>query len=102
MEICVYSDRLHPEFAAERLGDSTVVLTLNIYSPVLLSLQQDAVNEIEQILFVKKGWLKKCRTIGKRPLVQVSFSLMLMVAWDGFEPPTRGFSDFEDSFYEFG
>jgi integrase len=39
---------------AERLGHSTIVLTLDTYSHVLPSMQQDATNELEQILFAKK------------------------------------------------
>ena len=54
MEICVHSESLHPKVTTERPGDSTVFLTPDIYSPVLLSLQPDAANEIEQILFVGK------------------------------------------------
>jgi integrase len=36
---------------AERLGHSTVVLTLDTYSHVLPSMQKDASDELERILF---------------------------------------------------
>lgn len=40
-----------PKVVAERLGHSTVVLTLDTYSHVLPSMQKDATNELERILF---------------------------------------------------
>ena len=45
---------ISPKVIAERLGHSTIVLTLDTYSHVLPSMQEDATNEIEQILFAKK------------------------------------------------
>lgn len=45
---------ISPKVIAERLGHSTIVLTLDTYSHVLPSMQQDATNEIEQMLFAKK------------------------------------------------
>jgi integrase len=40
-----------PKVVAERLGHSTIVLTLDTYSHVLPSMQRDATNELERILF---------------------------------------------------
>jgi integrase len=40
-----------PKVVAERLGHSTVVLTLDTYSHVLPSMQKDASEELERILF---------------------------------------------------
>jgi integrase len=40
-----------PKVVAERLGHSTVVLTLDTYSHVLPSMQQDASEELEKMLF---------------------------------------------------
>ena len=37
-----------------RLGHSTIVLTLDTYWYVLPSMQEDATNQIEEILFMKK------------------------------------------------
>ncbi len=45
---------ISPKVIAERLGHSTIVLTLDTYSHVLPSMQQDTTNELEQILFAKK------------------------------------------------
>ena len=45
---------ISPKVIAERLGHSTIVLTLDTYSHVLPSMQEDATNELEQILFQKK------------------------------------------------
>jgi integrase len=44
-----------PKVIAERLGHSTVVLTLDTYSHVLPSMQKDATDELEQMLFRKTG-----------------------------------------------
>ena len=48
------SSGISPKVIAERLGHSTIVLTLDTYSHVLPSMQQDATNELEQLLFAKK------------------------------------------------
>lgn len=45
---------ISPKVIAERLGHSTIVLTLDTYSHVLPSMQEDATNELEQLLFAKK------------------------------------------------
>ncbi len=36
---------------AERLGHSTIVLTLDTYSPVLPTMQQRATDKLEQMMF---------------------------------------------------
>ena len=41
---------VHPKVVAERLGHSNVNLTLNTYSHVLPTLQQDAANTLEAML----------------------------------------------------
>ncbi|MGC2237141.1 MAG: tyrosine-type recombinase/integrase [Pyrinomonadaceae bacterium] len=43
-----------PKVIAERLGHSTIVLTLDTYSHVLPSMQKDATDELEQMLFQRK------------------------------------------------
>lgn len=43
-----------PKVVAERLGHSTVVLTLDTYSHVLPSMQKEATNKLERLLFVRK------------------------------------------------
>lgn len=40
-----------PKVVAERLGHSTVVLTLDTYSHVLPSMQKDASDQLERMLF---------------------------------------------------
>jgi integrase len=45
---------VHPKIAAERLGHSTIVLTLDTYSHVQPHMQQDAVERIEESLFGRK------------------------------------------------
>jgi integrase len=42
---------------AERLGHSSVVLTLDTYSHVLPSMQQAATEKLEELLFSKAGTL---------------------------------------------
>ncbi|MBI2863138.1 MAG: site-specific integrase [Chloroflexi bacterium] len=41
---------IHPKIVAERLGHSSVTLTLNTYSHVLPGLQQDAANTLQSLL----------------------------------------------------
>ena len=43
----------HPKVAAERLGHSTIVLTLDTYSHVLPDMQEHAVERLEKSLFGK-------------------------------------------------
>lgn len=45
----------NPKVVAERLGHSTIVLTLDTYSYVLPNMQQDATAKIESLLFTKKS-----------------------------------------------
>ena len=42
---------VHPKVASERLGHSSVTLTMDVYSHVLPSMQQDATEKLESILF---------------------------------------------------
>ncbi len=42
---------VHPKVASERLGHSSVTLTMDVYSHVLPSMQQDATEKLEKILF---------------------------------------------------
>lgn len=48
--ICLQSN-MHPKIVAERLGHSDVRVTLNTYSHILPSMQQQAANEISQAIF---------------------------------------------------
>ncbi len=45
------SNGVSPKIVAERLGHSTIVMTLDTYSHVLPSMQQDATEELESMLF---------------------------------------------------
>lgn len=45
------SQGVSPKVIAERLGHSTIVLTLDTYSHVLPSMQKDATEQLEEILF---------------------------------------------------
>ncbi len=45
----------NPKVAAERLGHSTIVLTLDSYSHVLPDMQQQAAERIEKLLFSSAG-----------------------------------------------
>jgi integrase len=45
------ADGENPKVAAERLGHSTIVLTLNTYSHVLPDMKQQAAERIEKLLF---------------------------------------------------
>lgn len=45
---------VHPKIVQERLGHSDISLTLNIYSHVLPSMQEDAANKMEEFLISHK------------------------------------------------
>ncbi len=42
---------INPKVVSERLGHSTIVLTLDVYSHVLPSMQIDATEKLERIIF---------------------------------------------------
>ena len=42
---------INPKVVSERLGHSTVVLTLDVYSHVLPNMQQDATARLEEMIF---------------------------------------------------
>jgi integrase len=46
---------VHPKVASERLGHSSVTLTLDVYSHVLPSMQEAATEKLESILFKQTG-----------------------------------------------
>ncbi len=48
------SNSTSPKVIAERLGHSSIVLTLDTYSHVLPSMQKDATDELERMLFQRK------------------------------------------------
>jgi len=48
---------VHPKVASERLGHSSVVLTLNTYSHVLPTMQSDASEKLEKLCFAGVGTL---------------------------------------------
>ncbi|MFN2597804.1 MAG: hypothetical protein ABR563_11545 [Pyrinomonadaceae bacterium] len=45
----------NPKLASERLGHSSVVLTLDTYSHVLPEMQQAATEKLEEMLFKQAG-----------------------------------------------
>lgn len=51
------SDGVHPKVASERLGHSSIVLTLNTYSHVLPTMQVDASDRLEKLCFGGFGTL---------------------------------------------
>ncbi len=46
---------VNPKVVSERLGHSTIVLTLDVYSHVLPTMQQDATVRLEKMIFGKTG-----------------------------------------------
>jgi integrase len=44
---------INPKIVSERLGHSTITLTLDVYSHVLPNMQKDATDQLEQMLFRK-------------------------------------------------
>jgi integrase len=46
---------VNPKVVSERLGHSTVTLTLDVYSHVLPTMQQDATEHLEDMIFSKTG-----------------------------------------------
>jgi integrase len=48
---------VNPKVVSERLGHSTVTLTLDVYSHVLPTMQKDATDQLEQMIFRKNGAL---------------------------------------------
>src|SRR5205823_5846129 len=51
----------NPKVVSERLGHSTIVLTLDTYSHVLPSMQQAATSKLEKLLYETKGGQQKKR-----------------------------------------
>jgi len=45
----------NPKVVSERLGHSTIVLRLDTYSHVLLTMQQGATNRLEKLLYSKRN-----------------------------------------------
>lgn len=45
---------INPKVVSERLGHSTIVLTLDVYSHVLPSMQIDATKQLEEMMFQKR------------------------------------------------
>lgn len=45
---------INPKVVSERLGHSTVVLTLDVYSHVLPNMQEDATKRLEEMIFQNK------------------------------------------------
>lgn len=48
---------VNPKVVSERLGHSTITLTLDIYSHVLPNMQREATDQLEQMIFRKNGAL---------------------------------------------
>lgn len=46
---------VHPKIVSERLGHSTVSLTLDVYSHAVPHMQRDAADEIARVLFGSEG-----------------------------------------------
>lgn len=46
---------INPKIVSERLGHSTIILTLDVYSHVLPNMQKDATDQLEQMIFSKNG-----------------------------------------------
>ncbi|MCA1622229.1 MAG: tyrosine-type recombinase/integrase [Acidobacteria bacterium] len=44
----------NPKIVSERLGHASIVLTLDTYSHVLPSMQRDATNKMEKLLFIRE------------------------------------------------
>jgi hypothetical protein len=44
------NNRIHPKVASERLGHSKVGITLDLYSPVLPGMQEDAAERVDEAL----------------------------------------------------
>jgi integrase len=53
----------NPKVVSERLGHSTIVLTLDTYSHVLPTMQQRATSKLEQMLYAKSGSLEEAGTL---------------------------------------
>ncbi len=47
--------KVNPKVVSERLGHSTITLTLDVYSHVLPTMQQDATDQLEDMIFSKTG-----------------------------------------------
>lgn len=45
---------IHPKIVSERLGHSTIAITLNTYSHVTPSMQEDAANKVDEFLKISK------------------------------------------------
>jgi integrase len=57
MATLLFLSNVHPKIVSERLGHSSIVLTLDTYSHVLPDMQKGAVEELEYLLFSNVGTL---------------------------------------------
>jgi len=47
--------KVNPKVVSERLGHSTITLTLDVYSHVLPTMQEEATEHLEDLIFSKTG-----------------------------------------------
>jgi integrase len=80
----------HPKVVSERLGHATITLTLDTYAHVLPSMQKAASDRLEALVLGSLAHHRHTK-IEKRPEDRLQ-SVESLVARDGVEPPTRGFS----------
>jgi integrase len=80
----------NPKVVSERLGHATVTLTLDTYSHVLPTMQKAASEKLENLIAVNLTHQR--HTKNQKQPEGCSQSVDSMVARDGIEPPTRGFS----------
>ena len=81
----------NPKIVSERLGHSSVAITLDTYSHVLPHMQQSASDKLEKMLFEKVGTLSAHKT-ETGASESARNSLETLVARGGIEPSTHGFS----------
>ena len=81
----------NPKIVSERLGHSSVAITLDTYSHVLPHMQKSASDKLEKMLFSKVGTLSAHKSETGTP-ESARNSLQNLMARDGIEPPTHGFS----------
>jgi integrase len=53
------SENEHPRVVSERLGHSTITLTLDTYSHVLPTMQEATTHKLERLLYARKDGQKK-------------------------------------------
>jgi DNA-binding LacI/PurR family transcriptional regulator len=84
---------VNPKVVSERLGHASVAFTLQLYSHVLPSVDEEAAKRVADLMLrtgpVPNPFPKRIRTAIRAPIRRMN-ALIRVVAGAGFEPATSG------------